>query len=333
MFKKLRRLGVLKAYRYWRNHIVVSVDGVEHFCSKKINCPHCLQRNHRNGSASFYHPMLSTAIVHPDKAEVFVLDNEPILRKDGKKKNDCEINAAKRLLKRFEDLYNQVFMVLVFDALYACGPLVERLEKVLRWKYIIAIKPEGNASLFRQFNGRDKRKQVKWHTFTDQQGQHRFGDTNDLTLNETHTHIRVNMLYYEWTNLKGEVKIFTWITNIRLTKTNVYKVMRMGRSRWKIENEAFNTLKNQAYNFEHNFGHGQQHLCTIFAYLMMMAFCVDQIQQYGCQHFKKLVKELKTRVKLWDAIRAVFKIVPCKNMELIFQYIAQMYLIQLDNSP
>jgi hypothetical protein len=27
-----------------------------------------------------------------------------------------------------------------------------------------------------------------------------------------------------------------------------------GRARWKIENETFNTLKNQGYQFEHNFG-------------------------------------------------------------------------------
>ena len=30
--------------------------------------------------------------------------------------------------------------------------------------------------------------------------------------------------------------------------------MRAGRCRWKIENETFNTLKNQGYNFEHNYG-------------------------------------------------------------------------------
>jgi hypothetical protein len=29
--------------------------------------------------------------------------------------------------------------------------------------------------------------------------------------------------------------------------------MRAGRARWKIENETFNTLKNQGYNFEHNY--------------------------------------------------------------------------------
>ena len=106
--------------------------------------------------------------------------------------------------------------------------------------------------------------------------------------------------------------------------------MRMGRSRWKIENETFNTLKNQNYNFEHNFGHGKENLCTVFAYLMMLAFYVDQIQQSSCQYFKKILQELKTRVKLWESLRAVFKILPCKNMIQIFFCIADMYQIRLE---
>ena len=39
--------------------------------------------------------------------------------------------------------------------------------------------------------------------------------------------------------------------------------MRAGRSRWKVENETFNTLKNLGYNLEHNYGHGKQHLATV----------------------------------------------------------------------
>ena len=59
--------------------------------------------------------------------------------------------------------------------------------------------------------------------------------------------------------------------------------MRAGRARWKIENETFNTLKNQDYCFEHNFGHGEKNLSTVFAFLMMLAFLIDQIQQRCCK--------------------------------------------------
>ena len=42
--------------------------------------------------------MLGAVPVHPDCAEVFPLAPAPILKPDGAKKNDCERNAAKRLL-------------------------------------------------------------------------------------------------------------------------------------------------------------------------------------------------------------------------------------------
>lgn len=330
LFKRIRKTGVLETYRYWRKHLVVSVDGVEHFCSKSINCKHCMQRKHRDGSTSFYHSMLSAAIVHPDKQEVFVLDNEPIVKQDGSTKNDCERNAAQRLFDHLQSIYSKDFMVFTFDALYACAPVVERLKEISKWEFVIAVKPDGNKSLFRQFEARDQRGNVNWHTLEDKQGKHRFGFTNNLAINDSNTQIRVNMLYYEQTTPKGEVKVFTWISSIKLTKANVHKVMRMGRSRWKIENETFNTLKNQNYNFEHNFGHGQENLCTVFTFLMMLAFYVDQIQQSCCQYFKKILQELKTKLKFWESIRAVFKILPCKNMMQIFFCIADMYQIRLE---
>ena len=54
--------------------------------------------------------------------------------------------------------------------------------------------------------------------------------------------------------------------------SNVERILRGGRARWKIENEPFNTLKNPGYNLEHNYGHGQQHLATVVGFLMRRAF-------------------------------------------------------------
>lgn len=87
-------------------------------------------------------------------------------------------------------------------------------------------------------------------------------------------------------------KDFEWITDINLTEWNVEKVAKAGRSRWKIENETFNTLKNQGYHFKHNFGHGHQNLCTNFALLMMLAFLIDQIQQLINEVFQKALEKL-----------------------------------------
>ena len=61
---------------------------------------------------------------------------------------------------------------------------------------------------------------------------------------------------------------------------------------------------------------------------MMMAFYMDQIQQHSCPLFKELLNDLKTKSKLWESIRAVFKILPRKNMTELFFSIAEMYQIR-----
>lgn len=82
--------------------------------------------------------------------------------------------------------------------------------------------------------------------------------------------------------------------------------MRGGRARWKIENETFNTLKNQGYNLEHNYGHGQQHLATVLGFLMMLAFLVDQVQELGCRLWQAARAHFRSRTSLWERLRVLF---------------------------
>ncbi len=81
-----------------------------------------------------------------------------------------------------------------------------------------------------------------------------------------------------------------------------------GRCRWHIENQTFNTLKNQGYNIEHNYGHGKYHLATNLAYLTFLAFMVDQIQEMTSPEFQKALKERARGVRtyLWKLVTRIF---------------------------
>jgi len=46
-------------------------------------------------------------------------------------------------------------------------------------------------------------------------------------------------------------------------RKNVAEIADCARACWTIENEGFNVLKNDDYHLEHNFGHGQKHLCRV----------------------------------------------------------------------
>ena len=84
----------------------------------------------------------------------------------------------------------------------------------------------------------------------------------------------------------GIVQNFSEITEFALTTDIVEKIMRGWRARWRIENKTFNTMKNQGYHFEHNYGHGKKNLSVVLAMVMMVAFLVDQTQQLCCPWFQ-----------------------------------------------
>jgi len=88
---------------------------------------------------------------------------------------------------------------------------------------------------------------------------------------------------------------------------SVHPVGRGGRTRWKIENETINTLKNQGYRLEHNYGHGTKNLSVVLALLMMLAFLVDQAQQLCCPLFRAVWKKLGSKRALWDNLRSHFR--------------------------
>src|SRR5207245_4404764 len=87
---------------------------------------------------------------------------------------------------------------------------------------------------------------------------------------------------------------------------DVHELRRGGRARWRSENETFNTLRNHGYNFEHNYGHGEQNLSVVFATLMMLAFLVDQTQQLCCALFRAVWAKLGSKRLVWERMRALF---------------------------
>ena len=95
----------------------------------------------------------------------------------------------------------------------------------------------------------------------------------------------------------------------------------------------FNTLKNQGYNLEHNYGLGKKHLSAVFVHLMMLAFLVDQVQQMCCPLFQAARDKCRCKSALWEKIRSIFACFLVPSMEEILGRIAsgiisKSYLIQ-----
>jgi hypothetical protein len=297
IFSILQRDKTLEDFVYLDEGYIVTIDGTGYFSSHEIHCKDCCQKHHRNGSTTYYHQMLAASLISPDKSQVIPLCPEPIVKQDGNKKNDCELKAVQRLLAAIREDHPYLNMIVVQDTLYGTVPNIENLMK-LKMHYLIGVKPDRHKSLFDYLTGQE----LNEIEFEKEGKKHSFHFFNEAPFGS----LKVNFLeYFEVEN--GQIlKHFTWITDIVIKNENVFRLMKAARGRWKIENETFNTLKNQGYYFEHNFGHGYKHLSSVLAYTMMLAFLIDQAQALCCRLFQGAWKKISSGVIFWQKLRSIF---------------------------
>jgi hypothetical protein len=194
-------------------------------------------------------------------------------------------------------------------------------------RFILGVKAGDHAFLFEQVDQAHQAGQSSAYEVSHKGATHRFRFINQNRLNVSNQDVLVNFIEY-WKIKADKVQHFCWITDLAVTKLNVFDMMRGGRARWKIENETFNTLKNQGYNFEHNYGHGQQNLSVNFTLLMMLAFLVDQVQQLAFPLFQAVLRKEGSRKRLWQHMRALFYTLEFASLEDIFRALLYGYKVE-----
>jgi hypothetical protein len=347
VFSKLQRSKHLEDFKFYDGKYLLSVDGTEYFSSKNVKCRDCMKKTLANDTTYFYHQMLAGCIVHPEKRQVIPLMPEPILKQDGKTKNDSERNAIRRFLNNLRASHPKIELILVADALHSTGPLIRDL-KHYNMNFILGVKPGSHEKLFAHIERKDELGELSHVTVEEEIGDnvkkkrvHHFRYTNAILLNDSDVRTTVNYIEYwettQWVGKGGrleEKKVhFSWVTDFTVTHHNVMQIMRGGRARWKIENETFNTLKNQGYEFEHNFGHGYKNLSTNLAMMMFLVFLFDQLQEIGCKDFQNaLAKNCGRRSYLWRKLRSLYEVLSEYDLPLKIQSWSD-FLIKLGGAP
>ena len=319
VFWQLQRGKALETMVFVQGHYLLALDGTGYFSSTQIHCASCLEQHHRNGTVTYAHQLLGAALIHPDKREVIPLMPEPIVKPDGASKNDCERNAAKRFLTKFRQDHPHLQGIVTEDSLSSNAPHIEMLHEH-NVHYLLGVKEDDHAFLLQQVTQAEQAGHVTYYERQDAAtgAHHRFRFVSNMPLNASHAALRVNFIEC-WETINSKVQHFSWVTDLRVNKGTVYRLMQGARARWRIENETFNTLKNQGYHFEHNFGHGYQHLSVVCAILMMLAFLVDQVQQLCCPLFQAAWAKWGSKRLLWEKMRALFYDYALDSMEHLFR--------------
>jgi len=323
IFAQLQRGKALEPFAYYEGCYLLSVDGTGSFSSTKVSSASCLEKtSKKTGITTYYQQVLGAAIVHPDYREVIPLAPEMIVKQDGSTKNDCERNAGKRFFKKVRQEHPHLGLIVIEDGLSSNAPHIKELQS-LDMHYILGAKEGDHPLLFHNLEEAAKSCEAVEFSMIDEKNpkiKHRFRFLNNTSLNQSNPDLKVNVLEY-WEESENKTLHFAWVTDFTITKDNAYILMRGGRARWKIENETFNTLKNQGYHFDHNYGLGKKHLSEVFVMLMMLAFLIDQTQQLTSALFKSAWQKLGTKRALWENIRNLFHSYEVESIEMIYRAI------------
>jgi hypothetical protein len=303
-FRPLQRGKHLEEYRVLRDYYVISMDGSGYFSSDKIHCSGCLKKESKKGEKRYEHKIVQAALMCPGKRQVFPLAPEEVKNTDGWNKQDCEIKAGKRLVRKIRRSHVKLKMILVGDSLYSKQPFMEELaEEGMR--YVLVVKEDDHKLLMEWVNEQRQLKEVSRLEVKDKRGRlHIYEWINEVPLNGNKKTLWVNYVEY-WLVDGGKVTYHnSWVTDFTVGEGNVGELVRIGRCRWKIENETFNTLKNQGYHIEHNFGHGEKHLSINFFLLNLLAFFMHQIFELTDPLYQECRRAFGSRRNLWDHLRS-----------------------------
>jgi hypothetical protein len=248
---------------------------------------------------------LGAAIIPPAFREVIPLMPAPMVKPDGTAKNDGARHAAKRFMAKLRQDHPHLQCLITEDRLRSHAPHIETLHDD-GGHSILGVKEGDQAYWFKHVQAAEEAGRVTSDERHDRAAGviHRLRFVNDVPLKASRADVRVNVIEYGEMG-PDQVQHCSWVTDVRVSKRHVSTLMRGGRARWKIDNETCNTLKNQGDNFEHNYGHGEQHLSVVCAMLMLLAVLVDPTQQLCCALCRAVWTKLGSKRLWWERLRAL----------------------------
>lgn len=319
---RLQRGKHLEQYQFLDGKYLCNIDGTQFFSSKKVDCPQCLTATHENGETTCSHKVLQGAIVSPGIKQILPLMPEQIVNSDGASKQDCEMNASKRWLLNVKKDHPRLSLIINADGLSSKQPFITEVNQV-GYNYIIVAKPKDHKYMMEWINAFDS---ISHKSFVDAKGKrHQYEWIEGIPLNGREDSIHVNFFRYRIisTDKNGKEKINfqnSWVTDLLVNTENIEMMVKGARSRWKIENECFNTLKNHGYCIEHNYGHGKENLCFNMYLFTLLAFYFHQVFELTDQVYQACRKEFGSKRNMWWKLSSYIQLFVFESWELLLDF-------------
>ena len=284
-----------------KNDLLVALDGTEYYSSETHHCRNCSVRI-REGVKRYCHGMVTPTLVAPGNNKVISLPPTFITPQDGDTKQDCELKASKRWIKKHGKKYcNEV--TFLGDDLYSHEPFCRDLLQN-GYSFILVCKPDSHKTLYEWVKGITMEKiEDRFDGKTHQ--IYTYSYVEGVPLRDGNDSLLVNFVEVTVKDRKTGKQLYhnAFITNHPLTDETLAIIVSCGRARWKIENENNNTLKTKGYHLEHNFGHGKKHLSSLLATMNLLAFLFHTMLEFMNEKYKLLRKVIGARKNFFHHIK------------------------------
>jgi hypothetical protein len=280
MMRRLIRMRVLDDARV-QGRLVMGMDGTGYLVFRERHCPHCLTR--QAGERTLYcHQVLEAKAFGPAQTALSLstefIDNHdvPTQGSEQKRKQDCELKAARRLLAKLRQDFPRLQVCLSLDALYACGAGFA-LGADFGLSYVIVFKEGSIPTLWQELGtlldlSPDNRLEV-----SEEGWRHVYRWVDELPYTDTDKREwMLKSIQYEGFGPKGEHARWAWLlsADLRLNQTTVQELAwGAGRVRWQEENQGFNVQKTSEMNLEHAYSEkdhfGAYYLLLQIAHILM----------------------------------------------------------------
>ena len=316
---------VLRHFRWLKKYYAVAIDGTGTNSYTQNDADESrTHKTSKNEKVTYHYHVVEAKLVTPSGMAISLasewVTNDPDRNFD---KQDCEQRAFERLAVKLKRYFPRLPLCILADGLYPNKTFMQTCQNN-GWDYVVVLKDD-NLKILQQ-DVAD----------TDNKHRHRTECCNITAKGKTHTKQQ-----YEWVDLpfchsthtlywlscketitcydkdKQPLKkqdnptTFVWLTNLKVTAANVKQLAEVGRSRWKIENEGFNTQKNGGYALGHKYSRKSFTSYKNYYQCMQIAHLINQLAEHSSNIVEMLAANAKLTIKhLWKQLISWFTCIP-----------------------
>ena len=299
MINRLIRGKMLEKYKIRNRYYHIIIDGTGLASSRKKYNKNCIKKSKTDKNGNEYIEY-STYVLEAKLVAgnmVFSIESEFVENEDENvSKQDCELNAFKRLAKKLKKEYPRLPIIIGADALYSNKSVIDICNQN-GWKYIIRFKEGRIKSLYKEFeaivktDNESKKEGYEYVSKVDYQKE------------------KLNIIRYKDKMKKTE---FLYITNLNISDKNIEETITIGRRRWKIENEGFRNQKHGTFDIGHLYSKNSTAI-KVHYMLIQIGHIIRQLLENGL----KDVKEIKLKIKEISQIITKELISTITNLEVL----------------